>query len=542
VATDSRRKFLRNAGGLVGAAGVARGQSTALPARAEKAFNLRQSAAVAQSKRAAASAATNGDESRYPTLFATYTKGFNHSQLGEVNPAQYRALKHALSTQLHSDFEKIPIGYGRKLVNIESAFTFDLEGGDACAFDLPAPPAFGSQEAAAEMVELYWQAALRDVPFSQYERSSAAQNAAVEISSLHGYRGPRDVEQRVTAAHLFRGTAPGCESGPYLSQYLLKAIYFGSTPREQVYRTGAVGIDYMTDYSEWLGIQSGLPPYRKEAFDPAFRYIRNGRDLAQFVHYDYTYQAFLQAALIILNQCPETVLDYNTYQLNHTNPYRESRIQTGFTTFNSAHVLDWVARVANLALKPACYQKWAVHRRVRPEAFGGCVFNALSGASEYPVHEDLLNSRALHETMPATRGLLSQAYAEGCPLHPAYPAGHAVVAGACATVLKALFEETALVSGVVTPSDDGKSLISAERLVGGHALTLGGEINKLAFNIPMGRSWAGIHYRSDTTAGLGLGEAVAIAFMQDNVETFTESFAGFAFTGFDGRPIVISKS
>jgi hypothetical protein len=50
----------------------------------------------------------------------------------------------------------------------------------------------------------------------------------------------------------------------------------------------------------------------------------------------------------------------------------------------------------------------------------------------------------------------------------------------------------------------------------------------------MGRDWAGIHYRSDCEAGLALGEAVAIAFMEDNVRTFTESFPGFAFTKFDG--------
>ena len=450
---------------------------------------------------------------------------------------QYRALTHALSTQLHSDFEKIPIGYGRKLVNIESAFAYDLEGGDACTFALPIPPAFSSQEVAAEMVELYWQAALRDVPFSQYEHSPVAQNAAAELSGLAGYRGPRDAEGKVTAANLFRGAAPGCLAGPYLSQYLLKTVYFGSTPREQLYRTGAAGVDYMTDYSEWLGIQSGLPPYRKEVFDPVLRYIRNGRDLAQFVHYDYTYQTFLQAALIILNQYPETLLEYNTYQLSRTNPYRESRIQTGFTTFNSAHVLDWVARMANMALKPACYQKWAVHRRIRPEAFGGRVFNVMSGAAKYPIHADLLNSKALHAAMPATGGLLPQAYVEGCPLHPAYPAGHAVIAGACATVLKALFEETALVSGAVMPGDDGKTLVPAE----GFALTIGGEINKLAFNHPMSRDWAGIHYRSDTAAGLALGEAVAVAFMQDNVGTFTESFPGFEFTGFDGKPVVIAK-
>jgi hypothetical protein len=536
VSHDSRRKFLQTAGGLAAAGKLA--ADTPAPGRttrADKALQLRQSAAIAQSRRAVASVATNGDESRYPTLFATYSKGFNHSQIGEVEMAQYRTLTHALSTQLHSDFEKIPIGYGRKLVNIESAFAYDLEGGDPCTFALPIPPAFNSPEAAADMVELYWQAALRDVPFSQLENSSVAQNAAAELSGLAGYQGPRDEDRKVTTANLFRGTAPGCLTGPYLSQYLLKTIYFGSTPREQTYRTGAPGVDYMIDYPEWLGIQSGLPPYRKEAFDPVLRYIRNGRDLAQFVHYDYTYQAFLQAALIILNQCPETLLDYNTYQLSHTNPYKASRINTGFTTFNSAHVLDWVARVANMALKPACYQKWGVHRRVRPEAFGGRVYNTISRAAKYPIHDDLLNSKALQQTMPSTGGLLSQAYVEGCPLHPSYPAGHAVIAGACATVLKALFEETALVSGVVTPSEDGKSLIPAT----GPALTIGGELNKLAFNIPMGRDWAGIHYRSDTAAGLALGEAVAIAFMQDNVGTFTETFPGFEFTAFDGKPVLI---
>ena len=73
------------------------------------------------------------------------------------------------------------------------------------------------------------------------------------------------------------------------------------------------------------------------------------------------------------------------------------------------------------------------------------------------------------------------------------------------------------------------------------ALAIGGEINKLAFNHPMGRDWAGIHYRSDTACRLALGEAVAIAFMQDNVATFTESFPGFEFTGFDGKVVAISR-
>ena len=195
--------------------------------------------------------------------------------------------------------------------------------------------------------------------------------------------------------------------------------------------------------------------------------------------------------------------------------------------------------MANLALKPACYQKWAVHRRVRPEAFGGSVYNTMAGLAKYPVHSDLLNSKALAATIRNTGvSLLPQAYVEGCPLHPSYPGGHAVIAGACTTVLKALFEETDLVSGAVTSSDDGLSLIP----YADEALTIGGELNKLAFNIPMGRNWAGIHYRSDNAAGLQLGEAVAITFLLDNVATLTEPFAGFQFTAFDGTPVSIQSA
>ncbi len=90
-------------------------------------------------------------------------------------------------------------------------------------------------------------------------------------------------------------------------------------------------------------------------------------------------------------------------------------------------------------------------------------------------------------------------------------------------MLKALFEETDLVSGAVDSSADGLSLVP----YGDTALTLGGELNKLAFNVISGRMWAGIHYRTDA-AGLAFGEEVAICFLQDQVNTFTETFPGFA--------------
>jgi hypothetical protein len=109
------------------------------------------------------------------------------------------------------------------------------------------------------------------------------------------------------------------------------------------------------------------------------------------------------------------------------------------------------------------------------------------------------------------------------------------VAGAGATLLKAFFNEKALVPAPVIPSADGLSLLPYT----GSALTIGGEANKLAFNVAMGRNWSGIHYRSDAEFGLQLGEQVAISLLQDTVNCFTEDFGGFQFTKLDGTPVTI---
>ena len=73
------------------------------------------------------------------------------------------------------------------------------------------------------------------------------------------------------------------------------------------------------------------------------------------------------------------------------------------------------------------------------------------------------------------------------------------------------------------------------------ALTVGGEVNKLAFNIAMGRNFAGIHYRSDAEVGFRLGEDVAISLLQDWVRTFGEDFTGFQCTLLDGTTITIAS-
>jgi hypothetical protein len=126
-------------------------------------------------------------------------------------------------------------------------------------------------------------------------------------------------------------------------------------------------------------------------------------------------------------------------------------------------------------------------------------------------------------------------FVEGCPTHPAYGAGHATVAGACVTVLKAWFDEDWVIPDPVVPTPDGLSLVPYR----GSDLTVGGELNKLAANVAFGRNIAGVHWRSDAWESLKLGEAVTIGILTDMKSCYNEVFEGFVLTKFDGTRITV---
>jgi hypothetical protein len=539
---DNRRAFFRQVLALTSASAASAAVSKPNPIfvsrdqRQQAAWHIRDSAARMESLQPVAPHPTNGDETAFPNYVASFTKGLPHSQLGEVDPAAYQTLLHALSTGQQSDFESLDRGSGMKFVDPQAAYAFGMEGADSHRLGTAAPPTFNSPDAAGEMVELYWQALARDVPFTDYDTSPITQGAIQDLNGLSAFHGPK-AGGKVTTGTLFRGSVNGGLEGPFMSQFFWQPVPMNSTLVQQRYQVGAAGVDYLTAYDEWLVLQTGVPPYRAWQKDPTPRYINNGRGLAEWVHYDFLYQAFHNAALILLNQSPDTALNVNPY-LNAANPYKSTKVETGFATFGAPHICCLLGTVTGAALCAVWFQKWLIHRRLRPEEFGGRVHQTKASKAQYPIHADLMNSAALKAAFSASGSyLLPQAYPEGCPLHPSYPAGHATVSGACATMLKAFFDETQIVTDCVVARRDGLSLVPYN----GDALTVGGEINKLAFNVAMGRDFAGIHYRSDAETGFLLGEDVAIAVLQDLVRTFSEDFPGFQFTRLDGTPVQICK-
>jgi hypothetical protein len=496
--------------------------------RRERVFRTRIRAATAEFRVPVPHQVNNGDEVRYPNRIGNFSKGLPHDDLGEVDSAAYDALLTAIASGDPDDFESIPLGGTVKLANPQAGLAFDLEGTDGGQLTLPPAPALASAERAGEMVEDYWMALAREIPFSQYGREPITAAAIAELNALSDFRGPK-VNGQVTPGTLFRGSTAGDLIGPYISQFLLLPVKFGGLSIAQRYETYRQGVDYLTDFGFWRVCQDGRGPFAPVDI-AGTSYVKNGRDLGSYDHVDFAAQANVTAAFWLAQNGAPT---------NPGNPYRRSTNQNGSITFGNFHIHSLLSEVWIAGLKAAFFQKWFVHRALRPEAYGGLVHNTLTQTADYPLHGDVLNSQAVSEIF-SRHGtyLLPQGDPEGCPQHPAYPAAHAVTAGSTVTVLKAFYDENFVIRNPMVPSDDGQSLMP---YTGEDAdqITVGGELNKVANNIALGRDIEGLHWRSDGFYGLLLGEAVAISVMRDQHHLFNEHFSGLTFTKFDGTTITV---
>lgn len=491
--------------------------STNILARKNRSLYLRQFAASIQYGLRAPTQAPNQDERLYQGKIANFSKGLPHNSLGEVDLVAYDRLLAALSSGRSADYETIPMGGSVKLANPQAALTFQLEGGDSHSYACPQFSPLASEALAGEMTEMYWHALTLDVPFSQYGLEPQTTAAVNDLKRFNNYAN-------LNAGNLFRVGLPGDATGPLVSQLLWQDVPCGPYTLQQRYKVPVAGDVHMTHYDQWLAIQRGTPAATTTHFDTTPRYMRNAHDLAEWVHKDFTFQAFQHAALILMGM--------NAQRDSH--PYSSSTSQAGFITFGGPHILDLISRAAYAALKASWHQKWNVHRSLRPEVLAGRVHNHIRGAASYPLHSSLLNSNGAQQIFSRYGNhLLPQVYPEGSPTHPSYPSGHATIAGACATVLKAFFNESFVLNNSVVASDDGLNLLPYNS----NALMVGGEINKLAGNIAIARDYAGVHYRQDAIQGILLGEKVALNLLSEAKLFLSETNVNFTLTRFSGQTV-----
>ncbi|MEA5411079.1 hypothetical protein VB737_04790 [Synechococcus sp. BA-120 BA3] len=523
-------------------------------------------------------------------------------------------------------------------------------GPDPKTLEMPPAPSIQSISATAEMVELYWMALLRDAPLVafQFDRTApeggyadvgghdgelgygvasrigtARQavnrcfDAAVRLDSDPGRLctpldlAPGGGGARIDLHTLFRSGLPGEDAGPLLSQFFLQNVGYGTQTIDQSQVPYIAKRDFLVTHGDWLLAQNtgkdaygrdygngnnyGDQLHRGASYYPpgnGRRLISTMRDLARFVNRDALHQAYFNAALFLLNiDAP----------VDGGNPYGGNRFsrEGAFASLGGPDLLTVVSEVASRALKVVWRQKWLVHRRCRPEVFGGLLQMERNGyegclrdyglQTSVPTVPDF--QAAVDDTLAAVSAhnaslaggaatfFLPMAFSAGSPSHPAYGAGHATVAGACVTVLKAWFDEDARLCDIyatanaragaqrVGPKDPPDSpdpnprlqlLQPGYRRTGtdleafgppmpyppaassdAERITVGGELNKLASNVAMGRSMGGVHWRSDNTRSLRLGEEVAIEILRKRSAEYAERPLSFRFRSFDGKPVQI---
>ncbi|CDF40600.1 vanadium-dependent bromoperoxidase, vBPO [Chondrus crispus] len=607
--------------------------STEISPRQQEAYDIRVAAATLALARDRKRKVfePNGEEDRYfrpnsqiLSYLGSYTKGLPHNRSTALvtSPNHFVRFVQAIDSGEPADFIKVPLGPRpaleftteeeciaanlfksgiatrndsfdpaclRAWESMGAGLVFDLEGPDAQAVGMPPAPTLDSDELVAEISELYWMALLRDVRFTDFTNPGPIRRAINTLNRTTWIRAARDPPDSLTPqerarlrgpfnpSSIFRGTLPGDDVGPYLSQFLLVGtegiggaqdradgfISYGAHRIDQRVRHATKELDYMTSWEAFLDVQNGADVAGRDTFESgsdAFRFITTPRDLATYVHFDALYQAYLNACLILLDNkvkfdqgIPMGEPDFNG---NQGIPFQDPDFkdhQRGFAHFGGPHILSLVTEVATRALKAVRFQKFNTHRRLRPEAVGGLIerFNSNPDDPQFQdvkplfeaLDEDMLRRVASHNREQNERSdfgmpraddfnpagdtletmLLPMAFPEGSPMHPSYGAGHATVAGACVTVLKAFFQHDATLDFCYVPSDDGSRLDDASHTLN-KKLTVEGELNKVCSNISIGRNWAGVHYFTDYIESILLGEQIALGILEEQMLTFPETF------------------
>ncbi|MFB0610683.1 hypothetical protein [Aurantiacibacter poecillastricola] len=356
-------------------------------------------------------------------------------------------------------------------------------------------------------------------------------------------------------------------------------VFYGTQVIDQRSIVATPGVDYLTNWAAWLDSQNGVNANGFDVFLGRRRYLTTPRDIATYVHFDALYQAYHVACLIMLNG--------GGFPIDRGLPETNSTTRSAFASFGGPHILSLVTEVATRALKAVWRQKWMHHRRMRPEVAAalitlhaddpaqlgnGDLADAVSAlTAQIPssllgaisAHNAAMNAASAITPKPnltadfpgfpdiadTANYLLPIAFPEGSPTHPAYGAGHATVAGACVTALKAFFEmfeadgvtERPWPWPVFAPDfspgnqNEGGEL---QPLADQAGYTVQGELDKLAMNIANARNMAGVHFYTDYYESVRLGERIAVSIIEEQLSLYDEPIS-MRFTTFDGEPIQI---
>jgi hypothetical protein len=540
-----------------------------------------------------------GDEILYgiPDFRGVYSKGLTGHTGGGLdgplgpNPIIYQKLvdsirlKNLEGVNSFADPSSGVLNYAPRLVDPYSLFDVEYEGLYRASFNIPLAPSPLSLQTQAEMLEVYSMALIRDFNLLLLDPSDNRYDSFTDpingtnpgswnysknyvqgnvINNLNLFnntppfsnylQAPVDESSgSITPGLLYRGTTTGDKQGPYISQMFFYSVFPGNLYINQNYlvldfsfNTIDLSRNFNFTKPTFLNIWNGGSSITSGNF--TLRYLSTIRDLAIYINKDEVWQAFFIAATFCLDR------GINRGFFTKSRKPGTSR----FIDLGSVDLYAMMIKAMKQAMNAAWVWKWS-QLRLRPEEFAyqtqlsmnGYPFGLTAGYLNNPILTDISNN---------TNGngvLMPVAYSAGSPGHPAYPGGHATIAGAMTTILKAWFNCDSLIEAYVPDVSSGLfggyNLLSGTKLevykqkslsdpsgVTGY-FRLDDELDKMASNCSYSRNMAGIHYRSDEDAGLQIGENVAIAVLQQEVFKYEDDVC-FRFKKRDGTIIDISNN
>lgn len=197
------------------------------------------------------------------------------------------------------------------------------------------------------------------------------------------------------------------------------------------------------------------------------RRVLNAAEAAEMVHNDWPSDIMMLAAKFVSS-------DYRTLT------------GLGQSTFTDKVVLlnKLIAEAAWRVSPSSFCTKWH-YMRARPEEVAGAIAREEIDAP-YAIKAKLFN--VFRQSELASNQLSFTMFPEGCPNHPAYNAMHSAAAGAIALVIKVMFDLTGM-----------------DR----H------EVDMTAYDMAFFRTRAGVHYPTDNSIGLWMGEETVTRWLPD---------------------------
>lgn len=371
----------------------------------------------------------------------------------------------------------------RKIVNPRAGFRRSDTSLDAT---VPPPPADDSRETAGELLEAAAMQRLIDHDLDSLDSHPDAGRIAEILGAFPG------ILTRPGISGMFRYGLG--DLGRRTSVLLWKSIPMGwdTTSYEPLIRSGRYG----STSAAYMALQVGQVSEQQQL---DLHHQWTGRALASLVHQDQPYLIPLFVACQLLSAGAPL-----------STRFPAMIAEAPFVTAGGALALQCaLATVTEQAMR-SCWAVKFKHGRERPERLWR---EGVQGN----LHPDFLKIGGW--LVEQTGDYLPMTYAEGSPLHPDYPSGHATIAGACAGILLAWFADGPLPALEITSVHD--------------------EIRQMMWALAVGRSWAGIHSRSSLLTGLQLGMSHSISFLRNLKARTPEPLGAASFAAFDGTVLTV---